>query len=161
MLGRGGPAPLRHARPGSSSVVAPVTCARLNSDVSVAWSLRQCAVGRVFSHGPRSINGKLADPGVPLFITESPLKADAAVSAGLVCIAVLGVLRLTVDLYSEALADPSHDARYLRFWSVLETLSGARIAGNRPVVRIDGRLGRRAGTPRRQRRGCTSTSPTG
>jgi hypothetical protein len=115
----------------------------------------------VFSHGPRSINGKLADPGVPLFITESPLKADAAVSAGLVCIAVLGVLRLTVDLYSEALADPSHDARYLRFWSVLETLSGARIAGNRPVVRIDGRLGRRAGTPRRQRRGCTSTSPTG
>ena len=40
---------------------------------------------------PRSINGKLADPTVPLFITESPTKADAAVSIGLVCIAMLGV----------------------------------------------------------------------
>ena len=40
---------------------------------------------------PRSINGKLADPAVPLFITEGPLKADAAVSAGLTCIATFGV----------------------------------------------------------------------
>jgi hypothetical protein len=62
------------------------------------------------------------------------------------------LLRLTVDLYSEALADPSHDARYLRFWSVLETLSGARIAGNRPVVRIDG-------TPWPQGRNTTQAAP--
>ena len=31
------------------------------------------------------------DPAVPLFITEGPLKADAAVSAGLCCVALLGV----------------------------------------------------------------------
>jgi putative DNA primase/helicase len=40
---------------------------------------------------PRSVNGKLADPAVPLFVTESPLKADAAVSAGLVGVATFGV----------------------------------------------------------------------
>jgi len=40
---------------------------------------------------PPQILGKLADPRPPLWVTESPLKADAAVSAGLVCIATFGV----------------------------------------------------------------------
>jgi hypothetical protein len=40
---------------------------------------------------PPQVNGRLADPSHPLWITESPLKADAAVSAGLVCIATFGV----------------------------------------------------------------------
>jgi hypothetical protein len=49
------------------------------------------AKARMVLDVPRSINGKLADPAVPLFVTESPLKADAAVSAGLTCIATFGV----------------------------------------------------------------------
>lgn len=48
------------------------------------------------------------------------------------------LLRLCVDLYAEALADPSHDARYLRLWSVVETLSGARVPAGQTVMRLDG-----------------------
>lgn len=48
------------------------------------------------------------------------------------------LLRLCVDLYSEALADPSPDARYLRLWSLLETLSGARLQSGQPVQRLAG-----------------------
>jgi len=40
---------------------------------------------------PPAIRGKLADPTVPLWITEGIRKADAAVSAGLCCVALLGV----------------------------------------------------------------------
>jgi len=40
---------------------------------------------------PRAVNGQLADPAVPLWITEGARKADAAVSAGLCCIALIGV----------------------------------------------------------------------
>ncbi len=39
---------------------------------------------------PRAL-GQLADPAVPLWITEGARKADAAVSAGACCIALLGV----------------------------------------------------------------------
>src|SRR6266542_1946099 len=38
-----------------------------------------------------SMRGQLGDPDVPLFITEGIRKADAAVSAGLCCVALLGV----------------------------------------------------------------------
>lgn len=48
------------------------------------------------------------------------------------------LLRLCVDLYSEAIADPSPDARYLRLWSLLETLSGARLQSGKRVKRLDG-----------------------
>ncbi len=40
---------------------------------------------------PPRIRGQLGDPAVPLWITEGARKADAAVSAGLCCIAMLGV----------------------------------------------------------------------
>jgi hypothetical protein len=40
---------------------------------------------------PVAINGKLGDPSQPLFVTEGSRKADAAVSAGLCCVSVLGV----------------------------------------------------------------------
>ena len=40
---------------------------------------------------PPRIRGQLGDPAVPLWITEGARKADAAVSAGLCCIALLGV----------------------------------------------------------------------
>ncbi len=40
---------------------------------------------------PPGIRSKLGDPTVPLFITEGARKADAAVSHGLCCIALLGV----------------------------------------------------------------------
>jgi hypothetical protein len=40
---------------------------------------------------PVAINGKLDDPSEPLFATEGSRKADAAVSAGLVCVSLLGV----------------------------------------------------------------------
>ncbi len=40
---------------------------------------------------PRPIKEKLADPNIPLFITEGARKADSAVSQGLCCIALLGV----------------------------------------------------------------------
>src|SRR5439155_19294728 len=41
---------------------------------------------------PPAVRAKLGDPRVPLVITEGIRKADAAVSAGLACIAILGVL---------------------------------------------------------------------
>jgi hypothetical protein len=37
------------------------------------------------------IREKVRDPGIPLFITEGIRKADAAISAGLCCVALLGV----------------------------------------------------------------------
>lgn len=40
---------------------------------------------------PPGIKAKLSDPKIPLFITEGARKADAAVSKGLCCIALLGV----------------------------------------------------------------------
>jgi Protein of unknown function (DUF3631)/Domain of unknown function (DUF3854) len=40
---------------------------------------------------PPRIRGQLGDPKVPLWITEGARKADAAVSAGLCCIGLLGV----------------------------------------------------------------------
>ena len=40
---------------------------------------------------PPRVRGQLGDPAVPLWITEGARKADAAVSAGLCCIALLGV----------------------------------------------------------------------
>jgi hypothetical protein len=40
---------------------------------------------------PPAVRGELGNPAVPLFLTEGARKADAAVSAGLCCIAVLGV----------------------------------------------------------------------
>jgi hypothetical protein len=40
---------------------------------------------------PVAINGKLGDPSEPLFATEGSRKADAAVSAGLACVSLLGV----------------------------------------------------------------------
>jgi hypothetical protein len=40
---------------------------------------------------PPSIRGQLGDPSIPLWITEGIRKADASVSAGLCCIALLGV----------------------------------------------------------------------
>jgi hypothetical protein len=40
---------------------------------------------------PVAINGQLGDPSQPLLVTEGSRKADAAVSAGLCCVSVLGV----------------------------------------------------------------------
>lgn len=40
---------------------------------------------------PPAVTARLASPARPLWITEGPLKADAAVSAGLDCIAMFGV----------------------------------------------------------------------
>lgn len=40
---------------------------------------------------PPRIRGQLGDPKVPLWVTEGVKKADAAVSAGLCCVALLGV----------------------------------------------------------------------
>src|SRR5690606_12888038 len=40
---------------------------------------------------PPPIRHQLGDPSIPLWVTEGARKADAAVSAGLACIALLGV----------------------------------------------------------------------
>jgi hypothetical protein len=40
---------------------------------------------------PPQARARLANPSEPLFVTESPLKADAGASAGLVCVATFGV----------------------------------------------------------------------
>ena len=40
---------------------------------------------------PPAARGQIDDPAVPLFITEGPIKADSATSAGLCCVALLGV----------------------------------------------------------------------
>ena len=40
---------------------------------------------------PRAIRGQLGNPAIPLFITEGARKADAGVSSGLCCVALLGV----------------------------------------------------------------------
>jgi hypothetical protein len=49
------------------------------------------AGGRMMVDVPPAIRQHLGDPAVPLVVTEGPLKADAAVSAGSCCIAVAGV----------------------------------------------------------------------
>jgi hypothetical protein len=48
------------------------------------------------------------------------------------------LLKLCCDLYGEALSDRSEDARYLRLWSILELLSGARLTSNEVVTLRDG-----------------------
>ena len=48
------------------------------------------------------------------------------------------LVRLCCDLYVEALAEPSVDARFLRFWSILEVLSAARVASGLIVRLPDG-----------------------
>ncbi|WP_408898455.1 hypothetical protein ACJ5H2_04930 [Nocardioides sp. R1-1] len=48
------------------------------------------------------------------------------------------LLKLCCDLYGEALSERSEDARYLRFWSILELLSGARMPSNVVVTLRDG-----------------------
>ncbi|MCQ1954476.1 hypothetical protein [Arthrobacter sp. zg-Y238] len=48
------------------------------------------------------------------------------------------LLKLCLDLFREAQADPSPDARYFRLWSALETLAIGRIEAGRPVTRLDG-----------------------
>jgi hypothetical protein len=40
---------------------------------------------------PVAVNGQLGNPSVPLFVTEGARKCDAAVSAGLCCVSLLGV----------------------------------------------------------------------
>lgn len=57
---------------------------------------------------PPTARDKIGDPKVPLWITEGVLKADAAVSAGLCCIALLGVWNwrgTNADSGKTALAD--------------------------------------------------------
>ncbi len=49
------------------------------------------AKSRMVIDAPPRIRAKLGDPAVPLWITEGARKADAAVSADLCCIALLGV----------------------------------------------------------------------
>ena len=48
------------------------------------------------------------------------------------------LVRLCCDLYAEALAERSADAKYLRMWSILEVLSGARIDAGVQVKLSDG-----------------------
>lgn len=49
------------------------------------------AGGRAVLDVPRRVQPMLGDPAVPLVVTEGPIKADAAASVGLACIALLGV----------------------------------------------------------------------
>lgn len=48
------------------------------------------------------------------------------------------LVKLCCDLYGEALHDRSVDARFLRFWSILEVISGARMPINVTVRLRDG-----------------------
>ena len=48
------------------------------------------------------------------------------------------LVRLCCDLYVEALAERSIDARFLRLWSILEVLSAARVTSGLPVRLPDG-----------------------
>lgn len=56
-----------------------------------ALKYESVAGGKMALDVPRSVRKLLRDPATPLFITEGARKADAAVSIGLCCIAVLGV----------------------------------------------------------------------
>jgi len=49
------------------------------------------AKARMVLDVPPRVRGQLGDPDVPLWVTEGARKADSAVSAGLCCIALLGV----------------------------------------------------------------------
>jgi len=46
---------------------------------------------RMVLDAPPAARAKLPDPSIPLFVTEGVRKADSAVSAGLCCVALLGV----------------------------------------------------------------------
>jgi hypothetical protein len=48
------------------------------------------------------------------------------------------ILRLAYELLAEAMRETSVDARYFRYWSILEFLSGARIASGQVVTLLDG-----------------------
>lgn len=48
------------------------------------------------------------------------------------------ILRLAYELLAEAMRESSVDARYFRYWSILEFLSGARIAPGQVVTLLDG-----------------------
>lgn len=48
------------------------------------------------------------------------------------------VIRLGYELLAEAMRDSSVDARYFRYWSILEFLSGARISSVQVVTLVDG-----------------------
>lgn len=48
------------------------------------------------------------------------------------------LVKLCCDLYGEALNDRSIDAQFLRFWSILEFLSGARLLSNHVVTLRNG-----------------------
>ncbi|TQJ40055.1 hypothetical protein FBY33_2101 [Arthrobacter sp. SLBN-112] len=48
------------------------------------------------------------------------------------------VLKLCVDLFGEAVAEQSKDARYFRLWSAMETLAIARVAPDQVVTLLDG-----------------------
>jgi hypothetical protein len=86
-----------------------------------------------------SVRGHVSDPQRPLFITEGIRKADAAVSAGLCCVALLGVWnwRGTNDAGGKvALSDFESIALndrvvYIAFDSDVATKTGVQLALNR------------------------------
>ncbi|MBO1756682.1 hypothetical protein [Allobranchiibius sp. CTAmp26] len=48
------------------------------------------------------------------------------------------IIRLAYELLAEAIPEASVDARYFRYWSILELLSGARIAPGQVVTLLNG-----------------------
>jgi hypothetical protein len=61
------------------------------------------------------------------------LVQDAAVRAD-------PLLALLLDLLAQAVAEPSIDAVFFRYWSIIEVLSGARLQPDTPVTKLDGTL---------------------
>jgi len=89
-------------------------------------SLRQRVYVDDASSGGNLLGGFIAgeDQGM-LAVHQAAMQADP-------------LLRMCVDLYVEALSDPAVDGRYFRMWSLLDTLSRARIQSEQPVLRLDG-----------------------
>jgi hypothetical protein len=145
-------------RPWTAIVCAPVFAETFNEAAEVAWKQRERLIAVLgLARGARGravatfVQQRQADDSIKyrLFVEDERYTGNlmGGFLSGedqrslLVNVAALEadpLLSLLVDLFSEALADPSADARYLRFWSILETLSGARISDSQPVTLLDG-----------------------
>lgn len=83
--------PLHGVDGGICSYIARPDCPRIDPKSGKARKYEFPRKSRQILDVPPGCRDKISDPSIPLFITEGAKKADAAVSAGLVCIDLSGV----------------------------------------------------------------------
>lgn len=120
------------ARDEAMAILALMRGAAGSPGVGIAQELKHGrGISTAFSFGRGGYTGNLiggpfsGESQESLLIKHLALRHDA-------------LLKLCVDLFEEALAEPSVDSKYFRLWSVLETLAINRIPDGKPVTLLDG-----------------------